>query len=95
MTELWLFDVESYKWQRVDFKDFDPQPPARSGCQLVVHGDQVFMYGGYARDKNAAAGNVFDDLWALSACSPFTVTAGRELLSKHFFARESFHSFRC
>ena len=66
-SELWLFDVDSYKWQKVDYKDFEPQPNPRSGCQLMAYGDQVFLYGGYARTDTAGAGTVFDDLWALSA----------------------------
>ena len=28
--------------------------------------DQIFLYGGYVREKDAEKGTVLDDLWSLS-----------------------------
>jgi hypothetical protein len=70
-NDLYLFNLAELKWQKVTYPPHRQTPAERSGCQLAVHPskDLVFVYGGYAKVKNAgekAEGKVYSDLWALN-----------------------------
>ncbi|KAG7380254.1 kelch domain containing 4 [Phytophthora pseudosyringae] len=70
-NDLFLFNLAELKWQKVSYPPHRQAPAERSGCQLAVHPskDLVFVYGGYAKVKNAgekAEGKVYADLWALN-----------------------------
>ncbi|KAI9912616.1 hypothetical protein PsorP6_006206 [Peronosclerospora sorghi] len=70
-NDLYLFNLAELKWQKVTYPPHKQVPAERSGCQLAVHPskDLVFVYGGYAKVKNAAEkaeGKVYADLWVLN-----------------------------
>lgn len=70
-NDLYLFNLAELKWQKVTYPPHRQVPAERSGCQLAVHPskDLVFVYGGYAKVKNAgekSEGKVYSDLWALN-----------------------------
>eukprot|EP00644_Phytophthora_capsici_P012416 jgi/Phyca11/121937/e_gw1.46.430.1 len=70
-NDLYLFNLAELKWQKVTYPPHRQTPAERSGCQLAVHPskDLVFVYGGYAKVKNAgekSEGKVYSDLWALN-----------------------------
>jgi hypothetical protein len=53
-ADLFLFDLESYKWQQVQFKGSDLVPEPRSGLQLFVGGaggaETAHIFGGYSKE---------------------------------------------
>ncbi|KAJ3000862.1 hypothetical protein HDV02_002325 [Globomyces sp. JEL0801] len=64
--DLWLFDTQEFKWIKVEVGD--PKPAARSGFQLLVHGDQICLYGGYCKvalKGKKLQGMVHTDTWTL------------------------------
>ncbi|CEG48418.1 Protein containing repeated kelch motifs [Plasmopara halstedii] len=70
-NDLYLFNLVELKWQKIVYAPHRQVPAERSGCQLAVHPskDLIFLYGGYAKVKNAgekAEGKVYSDLWALN-----------------------------
>ncbi|KAJ4712503.1 kelch domain-containing protein 4 [Melia azedarach] len=69
-NDLYVFDLDQYKWQEIKPKLGSMWPSARSGFQFFVYQDEIFLYGGYSKevstDKNLSEkGNVHSDLWSL------------------------------
>jgi len=68
-NDLWVFDIDSLKWTSVG-KPLAACPSPRSGCQLAVHGDLMFLHGGYSKardddDPEMEHGAAHDDTWVL------------------------------
>eukprot|EP00727_Mastigamoeba_balamuthi_P002093 m51a1_g11881 hypothetical protein (652) ;mRNA; f:573363-575487 len=64
MNDLWLFDLEARKWTKVDVlgaSDKASAPAPRSGCQLAVYGDWLYVFGGYSRELRDATADDDDD----------------------------------
>lgn len=69
-NDLFVFDLDQYKWQEIKPRPGAMWPSARSGFQFFVHQDEIFLYGGYSKevstDKNIPEkGNVHADMWSL------------------------------
>ncbi|KAI5074551.1 hypothetical protein GOP47_0010512 [Adiantum capillus-veneris] len=69
-NDLYVLDLDEYKWQEIKPKLGMQWPSPRSGFQFSVHLDEVFLYGGYFKDpvseKDASEkGVVHADLWML------------------------------
>ncbi|KAL6997038.1 hypothetical protein U1Q18_007161 [Sarracenia purpurea var. burkii] len=69
-NDLHIFDLDQFKWQEVKPTPGCMWPSARSGFQLFVHQDEIFLYGGYSKevpsDKSGSEkGIVHSDLWFL------------------------------
>ncbi|CAA7395902.1 unnamed protein product [Spirodela intermedia] len=69
-NDLHVFDLDQFKWQEIKPKLGCLWPTARSGFQLFVFQDEVFLYGGYSKevtsDKNGSEkGIVHSDMWSL------------------------------
>lgn len=69
-NDLWEFDVESLTWTAVG-KPNAQTPSPRGGCQMVVHQDSIYLYGGHhtaidPTDKSETE-TIFEDLWRLDA----------------------------
>ncbi|XP_010930020.3 uncharacterized protein [Elaeis guineensis] len=69
-NDLHVFDLDQFKWQEIKPRPGCMWPSARSGFQLFVFQDQIFLYGGYSKevvsDKNSSEkGNVHSDIWSL------------------------------
>ena len=62
---MWEFDIDELKWTLLDIKGSCPDP--RGGCQLALHGDVLFVFGGHSMvwERGGEADKVFDDVWAL------------------------------
>lgn len=79
-NDLWVFDLEELKWTSVG----DPtgqRPSPRSGCQVAVHGDSLFLYGGYSKardetDPDLEHGRVCEDMWVLDL-NTYTVSGAQ------------------
>ncbi|XP_052182080.1 uncharacterized protein LOC127794858 [Diospyros lotus] len=69
-NDLHVFDLDQFKWQEIKPTPGCMWPCARSGFQLFVHQDEIFLYGGYSKevssDKNGSEkGIVHSDMWSL------------------------------
>uniref|UniRef100_A0A2P2KNR0 Kelch repeat-containing family protein n=1 Tax=Rhizophora mucronata TaxID=61149 RepID=A0A2P2KNR0_RHIMU len=69
-NDLFVFDLDNFKWQEIKPKLGAMWPSARSGFQFFVNQDQVYLYGGYSKeissDKSSSEkGIVHADLWTL------------------------------
>ncbi|OMP04824.1 Kelch repeat type 2 [Corchorus olitorius] len=69
-NDLYVFDLDDFKWQEIKPKLGSMWPGARSGFQFFVYQDQIFLYGGYSKevssDKNGSEkGIVHSDMWCL------------------------------
>ncbi|CAI8604899.1 unnamed protein product [Vicia faba] len=69
-NDLFVFDLDQFKWQEIKPKPGALWPTGRSGFQLFVYQDDIFLYGGYSKevstDKNASEkGIVHSDMWSL------------------------------
>ncbi|KAJ3293343.1 hypothetical protein HK104_004541 [Borealophlyctis nickersoniae] len=64
--DLWVFDTQEYKWEKVDVPE--PKPSARSGFQFFASGDSIVLYGGYSRvtaKGQKPVSIVHQDVWVL------------------------------
>ncbi|XP_057988561.1 uncharacterized protein LOC110634022 isoform X2 [Hevea brasiliensis] len=69
-NDLYIFDLDQFKWQEIKPKLGAMWPSARSGFQFFVYQDEIFLYGGYSKevasDKNSSErGIVHSDMWSL------------------------------
>ncbi|KAL9999558.1 putative kelch-type beta propeller [Helianthus debilis subsp. tardiflorus] len=69
-NDLYVFDLDTFKWQEIKLTPGCLWPSARSGFQLFVHQDDIYLYGGYSKeissDKNSSEkGIVHSDMWVL------------------------------
>ncbi|KFK26668.1 hypothetical protein AALP_AA8G277500 [Arabis alpina] len=69
-NDLFVFDLDTYKWQEIKPKPGAMWPTARSGFQFFVHQDEIFVYGGYSKEvssekSTSEKGIVHADLWSL------------------------------
>ena len=68
--DLWAFDIGELKWAPLGGPPGGQAPSPRSACQLALHGDVLFLYGGYSKaadeaDADVEHGTAHDDMWAL------------------------------
>ncbi|KAL6174989.1 hypothetical protein ACLB2K_051632 [Fragaria x ananassa] len=69
-NDLYVFDLDLFKWQEITPRPGAMWPSARSGFQFFVYQDEIFLYGGYSKevssDKTGSEkGIVHSDLWSL------------------------------
>jgi len=76
-NDLWSFEFETRTWLCLGPTSAEGGaaatglwPSARSGCGLVVHGDNLWVFGGYSKrpddeDKDLEHGRAADDVWCL------------------------------
>jgi hypothetical protein len=69
-NDLWAFDIGELKWAPLGGPPGGQAPSPRSACQLALHGDVLFLYGGYSKAADEAAadiehGTAHEDMWAL------------------------------
>eukprot|EP01105_Mastigella_eilhardi_P007399 TRINITY_DN18862_c0_g1_i1.p1 TRINITY_DN18862_c0_g1~~TRINITY_DN18862_c0_g1_i1.p1 ORF type:complete len:501 (+),score=132.20 TRINITY_DN18862_c0_g1_i1:50-1552(+) len=53
-NDLWLFDLEQSEWRKItnttsELLTDTAVPSPRSGCQLAVYGDTLYVFGGYTQ----------------------------------------------
>ncbi|RDX87732.1 Kelch domain-containing protein 4, partial [Mucuna pruriens] len=69
-NDLFVFDLDQFKWQEIKPKPGAMWPTGRSGFQLFVYQDDIFLYGGYSKEvssdkNNSEKGIVHSDMWSL------------------------------
>lgn len=67
--DLWQFDVDALAWSPLGNMS-EKWPPARSGFQFAMHGEELILQGGYSKHKSddeedMEHGQAFDDTWRL------------------------------
>ena len=50
-NDVWSFDLAELKWTPLGPKAGHAAPEPRGGCQLALHGDTLFIFGGYSVKK--------------------------------------------
>lgn len=83
-NDLWEFDTEALAWEPVACKDKGPAP--RGGCQLALHGDMLFVFGGHSvlKEGGEERDKVHDDVWALDLSTLQVCTTARCPVCCHF-----------
>ena len=69
-NDTYVFDLETYRWSRLQFASFAVLPAPRSAAQLCASPDGIVVHGGYsiARVKgDVFRGNAHDDSWILKS----------------------------
>lgn len=51
-NDAWAYDLEELRWQPLALRPGSPVPPPRGGHQLALHGDLLFVFGGYHVEKD-------------------------------------------
>ncbi|GAA0144998.1 hypothetical protein LIER_05295 [Lithospermum erythrorhizon] len=69
-NDLHVFDLDQYKWQEIKPSPGCMWPSPRSGFQLFVYQDEIFLYGGYYKEvspekSSSEKGIVHSDMWSL------------------------------
>lgn len=65
-NDLWVFSIEELKWEQMARPGSAPAP--RGGCQLVVNGDALYLFGGHSvtvEPDGTETETVYDDMWRL------------------------------
>ncbi|KAJ9099163.1 hypothetical protein QFC21_004043 [Naganishia friedmannii] len=68
LSDLWIFDTETYKWKEIDMKATDRAPGARSGFSMIPSAEGVVIHGGYRKEYlkgSKSVGMALDDTWLL------------------------------
>lgn len=68
LSDLWAFDVTSYKWIQIEMPPNHPVPDARSGHSFLPSADGAVIWGGYSKvkaSKGLQKGKVHTDTWLL------------------------------
>lgn len=45
LSDLWLFDTDTYKWKQIETKDVKGGPVARSGFSMIPCAEGAIVYG--------------------------------------------------
>ncbi|KAI0294028.1 hypothetical protein B0F90DRAFT_1759450 [Multifurca ochricompacta] len=84
MNDLWVFNIQEYKWQQIEFKDPNERRPSpRSGFSFIPTLDGVILHGGYCKEYTKGKrpiGVMLDDTWLLRlslATAPEGVTSSK------------------
>ncbi|KAK4756136.1 hypothetical protein SAY87_009893 [Trapa incisa] len=69
-NDLYVFDLDNYKWQEIKPRPGAMWPSTRSGFQFFLYQDEIFLYGGYSKEissdkNNSEKGIVHSDMWSL------------------------------
>jgi hypothetical protein len=67
-NDLWAYDITINRWESIGNPNQGPSP--RSACQMQVHQDALYVYGGYFRspdieDAEIDRAKVYSDMWRL------------------------------
>ena len=54
-NDVHIFDFQTNIWCELKYSKLARLPPARSACNMAVRADNLFIYGGYSKLKNANA----------------------------------------
>ncbi|KAJ6630788.1 hypothetical protein B0H10DRAFT_1774143 [Mycena sp. CBHHK59/15] len=68
LNDLWLFDLQDYKWRQIEFRETDLKPSPRSGFSFLSTADGIVLHGGYCKEYakgKRPVGVMLEDTWFL------------------------------
>ncbi|KAJ7774810.1 galactose oxidase [Mycena metata] len=68
LNDLWLFDLQEYKWRQIEFRETDLRPSPRSGFSFLPTADGIILHGGYCKEYakgKRPVGVMLEDTWFL------------------------------
>ncbi|KAJ7774641.1 galactose oxidase [Mycena maculata] len=68
LNDLWLFDLQEYKWRQIEFRETDLRPSPRSGFSFLSAPDGIVLHGGYCKEYakgKRPVGVMLEDTWFL------------------------------
>ncbi|KAJ7452441.1 galactose oxidase [Mycena galericulata] len=68
LNDLWLFDLQEYKWRQIEFRETDLRPSPRSGFSFLSTPDGIILHGGYCKEYakgKRPVGVMLEDTWFL------------------------------
>ncbi|KAJ7632602.1 galactose oxidase [Roridomyces roridus] len=80
-NDLWVFDLQEYKWRQIEFKPTDSRPSPRSGFSFLSTPEGILLHGGYCKEYakgKRPVGVMLEDSWFLKmslATEPSTAYA--------------------
>jgi N-acetylneuraminic acid mutarotase len=86
MSDVWRFDLARWSWQEMQLEPGTSGPSKRYGHSAVVHGNVMYMYGGYD-DMGFAC----SDLWALELSTSGSTCRWRQVKAQGSSGPERFH----
>jgi hypothetical protein len=69
LGDIWILNISSNVISEVHYDTSIPSPPRRSAHTMIIHHDQVFIYGGSGTPDECREG-VCGDVWALNVSGP-------------------------
>jgi N-acetylneuraminic acid mutarotase len=69
-NDLYIFDLDTLKWTKVEKTALGQVPKPRSGFVMTVFENTLILYGGYSKEKvtkyGEAKGVIHTDLWSIN-----------------------------
>ncbi|KAJ6502564.1 galactose oxidase [Mycena sanguinolenta] len=68
LNDLWLFDLQEYKWRQIEFRETDLRPSPRSGFSFLPTPEGIVLHGGYCKEYakgKRPVGVMLEDTWFL------------------------------
>ncbi|KAJ6547548.1 hypothetical protein B0H19DRAFT_1166233 [Mycena capillaripes] len=78
LNDLWLFDLQEYKWRQIEFRETDTRPSPRSGFSFLSTADGIVLHGGYCKEYakgKRPVGVMLEDTWFLKMTMATTDSA--------------------
>ncbi|KAF7294947.1 Galactose oxidase [Mycena indigotica] len=69
LNDLWLFDLQDYKWRQAEFKETELRPSPRSGFSFISTPEGILLHGGYCKEYakgKRPVGVMLEDTWFLN-----------------------------
>lgn len=69
LNDLWIFDIQEYKWTQIEFNVTERRPSPRSGFSFLSTQDGILLHGGYCKEfvkGKRPVGVMLEDTWFLS-----------------------------
>lgn len=90
--DLWVFDIQEYKWQMIEFKANDARPSARSGFSFLPTAEGIVLHGGYCKEYakgKRPVGVMLEDTWYLrfSIAQPDATSTSKKAQSERLVAK--------
>ncbi|KAJ7343500.1 galactose oxidase [Mycena albidolilacea] len=68
LNDLWLFDLQEYKWRQIEFRETELRPSPRSGFSFLPTPEGIVLHGGYCKEYTKGkrpVGVMLEDTWFL------------------------------
>lgn len=67
LNDVWILNLEEFKWYEVKFDTTEQQPEPRYGHSAVIYKSKLYIYGGYRKyNKSFKIRDTFGDVYSFS-----------------------------